>query len=694
MVWRELKTDSFPSVSPVPECHITPCEMNHTRLNYLFVIVLAATLAAAAAGCASIGNPSGGPRDEAPPRYVRSNPPQGAVNVDVAPRRIQIDFDEIVNVKDAFSKVVVSPVGKSVPRVSSQGRRVTVQFNDSLVPNATYTIDFGNSIEDNNESNKLQGFSYSFATGPVIDTLRISGMVLGARDLEPQQGVLVGAYSNTADSAFRTLPMERVAKTDDRGRFTIRGLAPGSYRVFALNDLDNDYFRANPEEEMAFLPYLVSPSAERIQVTDTIYNLNDGTVDTITTRTATRYLPNDILLRSFSSDCKPQYVDKYERIDSTRLFLKFGAKQKSVPAVDVIGFPGCRGMLMERNESSDSITVWITDPALVSTDTLKVAVTFMQADSLMNPVPRTDTLRFITERPKIKEKKKKKDKDEEEVDTVAVPTVKLVDMRMVTGRQQEVWCPLMMETGTPVAAIDSAAFRLEEKYDSVWKPSSQKFAISRADSLNTRRWLIESAWKYDTDYRLTVDSLAVKDVYGLHSGGLIHEFKTKSEDEYCSLTFNITGRNDSVPAFVELLNNDNVVRTGRVSGGSVTFRFLAPGRYYARIIDDLNGNGLFDTGDYDSLRQPDVAYYYPKAVNVKKNWDKMETWDVFATAVDLQKPHAIKKNKPDADKRRRDSRDSGREEEEDEEEYFDPTRNPFDPNDRGRRRNEGGLPAR
>ena len=181
------------------------------------------------ASCASIGNPSGGPRDEDPPRFVRANPAPGSVNV--KRDRIEIEFDEIVNVKDAFSKVVVSPTSKSTPRVSSLGRKVTVQFNDTLIPNTTYTIDFANSIEDNNESNKLQGFTYTFSTGPQIDTLQVSGMVLSADGLEPQQGMIVGLHSNLSDTAFATIPLERIAKTDDRGRFTIMGIAPGTYRI-------------------------------------------------------------------------------------------------------------------------------------------------------------------------------------------------------------------------------------------------------------------------------------------------------------------------------------------------------------------------------------------------------------------------------------------------------------------------------
>ena len=202
-----------------------------------------------AAACANIGNPSGGARDEDPPLFVTANPPQGALNVDKT--KVTLTFNELVNVKDAFTKVVVSPPSRQVPRVASVGKRVTVTF-DSLMPNTTYTIDFADAIEDNNEANKLQGFAYTFSTGETLDSLRISGMVLDSRNLEPRQGILVGVHSNLNDSAFIKTPLLRVAKTDDKGQFTIRGLKEGTYRVFALDDKDNDYKYENPEEDMAF----------------------------------------------------------------------------------------------------------------------------------------------------------------------------------------------------------------------------------------------------------------------------------------------------------------------------------------------------------------------------------------------------------------------------------------------------------
>lgn len=638
--------------------------------------------AALMASCASIGNPSGGPRDEDPPRLLRANPAPGSVNVDKD--RIYLDFDEIVNVKDAFSKVVVSPTSKSVPRVSSLGRRVTIQFNDSLLPNTTYTVDFANSIEDNNEGNKLQGFTYSFSTGPTLDSLQISGMVLSSNALEPQQGMLVGVYSNLSDTAFSTLPLERVAKTDDRGRFSIRGLAPGEYRIFALADVDNDYRRANPEEAMAFYDFTISPTTERVTATDTVFNLATGEVDSVMTRERTRFLPNDILLRSFESDYKAQFLQKYERVDSTRLSLIFNAPSDSLPRLDIVSHEGYKDWwTLERSAHNDTLTYWLRPHGLIATDSLRIAVTYLRTDSASRLAQATDTLRFFTQRAPVKKNDKKK-KKEEEADTMPI-VIPPLGMKVSSPSAQEVYLPLFLEFDTPLSLLDTAAFHLETLVDSVWTPVQKEWRPLPLDSLNPRKLKIEYPWEYATEYRLTADSLAATGIYGLRTAPLEHKFKTKAEEEYCSLGFSITNFTDSVPAFVELVNSsDSPVRREKVVDGAVRFLYLPPGKYYARIFEDYNGNGLYDSGSLDSLRQPDMAYYYPKIINIKKNWDKTETWSVFDTAIDLMKPEALKKNKPESDKRKRNNKNNP-EDEEEEEEFFDPTRNPFDPNDRGRR---------
>lgn len=671
-----------------------------------------------AVSCASIGNPSGGPRDEDPPRFVRANPAPGSVNVNR--QRIDLEFNENVNVKDAFNKVVVSPPSTQVPRVSSNGRNVTVNFQDTLIPNTTYTIDFGNSIEDNNESNKLSSFTYFFSTGPEIDTLQISGMVLSADGLEPQQGMLVGVYSNLSDTAFSTLPFERMAKTDDKGRFSILGLKPQEYRIFALNDLDNDYHRANPEEAMAFYDFTLFPTTETVTVSDTVYNLKTGTVDTVISRERTRFIPNDILLRSFESNYKSQYLTKYERVDSTRLSFIFNAPSDSLPTVAPVGFPELEDdwYVLERSAKNDTLTYWIKDPALVSLDSLRIAARYLRTDSARNLTAFEDTLKFFYSRElktslakaakdkekalkdleKLieKEKKKKTDPGEElsEEEIIAItdsvmPKEKIspLGLKILTSSTHEIYMPVYLEFETPLTHLDTNAFKLEIQVDTIWKAVDKPWRLMPVDSVNPRRLMVNYPWQFETQYRLYADSAAATGIYGLTTEVLDFKFKTRPEDDYSSLIFDITNFVDSVPAFMELLNtSDTPIRSVPVENGKAIFKYLPAGKYYARIYEDFNGNGQYDTGDQDSLLQPDVAYYYPKLINVKKNWERSESWNVFDTAIDLMKPDAIKKNKPEADKRARNRKNNNQETEDDEEEYFDPTRNPFDPNDRGRGR--------
>ncbi len=646
--------------------------------------------------CASIGNPSGGPRDEDPPRFVRANPAPGSVNVNRD--RISIDFDEIVNVKDAFSNVVISPPSTSVPRVTSQGRRVNIQFTDTLLPNTTYTVDFANAIEDNNEGNKLEGFTYSFSTGPTIDTLQISGMVLSADALEPQQGMLVGVYSNLSDTAFAKLPFDRVAKTDDRGRFSIMGLAPGEYRIYALKDLDNDYHRANPEEAMAFYDFTLSPTSERITASDTIRNLITGEVDTVVSRERTRFLPNDILLRSFESDYKSQFLQKYERVDSTRLSFIFNAPSDSLPQLDLVGIEGFKDWaVLERSAHNDTLTYWLRPQSLVATDSLRISARYLRTDSAQLLSPVTDTLRFFTARPRVKKKaenKKKKEGEPSALDSLP-PKPTPLGLSVLSKTTQEVYLPLLFEFATPLESLDTAAIHLESMVDSVWTPLPKEWKAIPAEPYSVRRMKIEYPWEFETEYRLTIDSLAATGIYGLQTDPLEFKFKTKSEEDYSTLSFNITNFVDSVPAFVELVNtSDAPVRRTPVVNGVARFDYVEPGKYYARIYEDFDGDGLYTTGldgfttpgASEERRQPDAVYYYPKLLTLKKNWEKTETWAVFDTAVDLMKPEAIKKNKPAADKRKRqNARNNTSGDEEEEEDYFDPTRNPFDPNDTGRR---------
>lgn len=614
-----------------------------------------------ASSCASIGTPSGGPRDEDPPRFIGSNPMQGAL--DFKGNKAVLTFDELINVKDAFSKVVVSPPGASTPRVSSLGRRVTIEFRDTLLPNTTYTVDFGDAIVDNNEGNRLENFIYTFSTGPVLDSLMVSGMVLGAEDLEPQQAMYVGLHTNLADSAFKKTRFDRIAKTDDYGRFVIGGLAPGEYRIYALEDRDGDLAWSSPEESMAFYDFTISPYVEQTVATDSIFDLLTGAVDSVVRRERSRYLPNNILLRSYNTGFKQQYITKYERVDSTRLNFIFNAHTDSMPTFEVVTEQGSIPLpsigRLERALTNDTLTWWLTDPEIINTDTLRIAARYHRADSLYNMVPVNDTLRMISQKVKPKQSKAKEaDRKKKKADVDSVPEmvkVPTIQLKQLTSKV-EINTPYVFESPYPLESFDSTKLHLEFLKDTLWVDvgsleMAKPLEVS-VDSLNPRRFTVKYPWDYETSYKITVDSLAGRSVYGLMTETFSNEFKIRPELEYGSIDLSLHGLPDSIPVFVQLLDGSGNPLYSKVPEDmKVSFPFLLAGKYHLRLYTDSNGNGKYDPGNFEQGILPDVVYYYPETIELKQNWNQGLDWNVFSTPVDKMKPQGLLKNKPTTNRR-------------------------------------------
>ena len=622
--------------------------------------------------CANIGNPSGGPIDKTPPIFMRSNPTPNAVNV--KDRKIEIFFDEIVTLKDPSTKIIVSPAQTEMPRMSALGRKVTVELVDSLLPNTTYTIDFSNSIQDNNEGNAIDNFAFAFSTGSVIDSMRVSGYVIDSRTLEPMQSVVVGLQSNLADSAFHKEKLQRVALTNDRGQFTIRNVSPGSYHIFALKDLDRDYKFGNPTEDIAFLDSIIVPSIGSREAADTVYNdLNE--IDTIMRATRPAYFPNDILLSMFNEDRKSQYLANNLRVDSTRISLTFAAASDTLPSLSIVGRNDVpdQWYTLERSQTNDTLTYWIRPPHLVSADTLMVATTYLRTDTASNLSWGTDTLKFTFQRQKAKKKKKNEETD-------SLEQIRFMELHPLANGTQEVYAPLLLQTGTPIERYSREAFHLQRKLqnDTTFYPAEIKSIALRDSTLSRRDLMLKVDWEPGAAYTLAVDSLAMTDIYGLQTKPLKVDFNVRKMEEYGNIVFNITAVRDS--AIVELLDGtEKIVLRAPVKSHRAELLNLLPGKYYARLFIDRNGNGKYDTGNYDMHLQPEETVYYPGAINLKKNWDVEQTWDIYATPIDKQKPEAIKKNKPERKKWEKVDTEKT-ETDEDEENGFSDFSNPNDPN--------------
>lgn len=608
--------------------------------------------------CASIGHLEGGPIDEDPPRFVEGTPAPGSLN-NGKRKRISITFDEYIKLDNPGEKIVISPPQQQQPEVKASSKKVIINLEDTLKANTTYTIDFGDAIQDNNESNPLEGFTYTFSTGDRLDTMVVSGTVLNASNLEPVKGMQVGLHANLEDSAFTKLPFERVGRTDSRGRFAIRGVAPGKYRIYALQDADQNYAFTQPAEAIAFHDSLIVPAWERRTRMDTLWR-DTLTIDTVMAVEYTHYLPDDILLRAFKEKVSSQRLARSERLTPKEFSLYFTAPADSLPLLKGLNFDETDAFIIEQTTGrNDTLHYWIKDSLVYRIDTLQMSLTYLYTDSLKQLVPRTDTLRLVSkQRPKTEkelkkeqEEKEKERKRREEKGEPPLVETEFLTVDVYAPNSMDVYDYITLTFAEPLAGMNDTAIHLRHQVDSLWEDIP--FTIER-DTLDHKvyNFLPGVDWEYGGSYSFEADSTAFHGLYGLFTDKIKKDFKVKTPEEYGAIFFNVTGADST--AFVELLDEkDVVVRTVPVTDGKADFYFLNPGKYGARLVQDTNGNGEWDTGDFARKVQPEEVFYYWQVLELKENFELTQTWIIKDRPLDEQKPDDLKKQKPDEDKKNR-----------------------------------------
>lgn len=626
----------------------------------LLLCLLALILTAA---CASIGNPDGGRFDETPPRVVGSSPADGAVNV--SKRKVQILFDEYIKLEKASEKVVISPPQIEPANVRADGKRVKVDFYDSLRANTTYTIDFSDAIEDNNEGNPMGQYTFSFSTGDVIDTMQVSGRVLNAADLEPIKGIMVGLYpadSTWNDTLFRTRPFLRVSRTNGEGRFTIKGVKDGAYRVRALEDKDGDFVFSQKNERIAFdTTVYVTGSFPDVRM-DTVWR-DSLWYDSIRVVPYTHYTPDDVLLLAFLEDGQERHLLKTVYSEPTSFTFYFTAPSDSTPRIKGLNFDE-RCLVADASLKNDTVTFWVTDTALIHRqDTLSMILSYMETDTLGQLVVTNDTLdlspkttyaKMAAERSKQieawekdrerRQKKAKKPLPYEEnpyertwLEAGFKPSGSLAPNQNVRYLAKE-----------PILEVDTTKIHFYVKKDTDWLPAPFLFM---PEERSAKSYMLYAEWEPGQKYRFVMDTAAVVSVLEHESKYVRQEFHVRAVEEYGSIFIHVISPDTGV--VVQLLSkNDKVEAQQRTDkDGNADFFFMKPGEYYMRCYVDANGNGQWDTGDYASGLQPERVYYFGKPLPLKAQWDLRQDWDIRAVDVARQKPMAITKQKPDKEKK-------------------------------------------
>lgn len=538
--------------------------------------------------------PSGGPKDTIPPVITKIKPVSGSVNVPLRKTKIELTFNEYVVVKDAKS-IFLSPPLEKAPLNKIKGKSVIVSFEGDLDSNRTYTLDLTNAIADNNEGNMFPGFTYVFSTGAVIDSMLLTGIVQDCNTLQPVKGATVMLYKDHADSAVFLHRPDAAVKTDDWGYFCLRNIQDTVYRLYAVMD-ENNNNKYDPEtERIAFVDSLVRPLTVVVDSMPEVqkYDMKD-TANCLARK-------NEYELNLFKEMPSKQMIVNKERIGERTAYITFMAPYASIDSIWIKGVPHDK-LITQFNIKQDSLEIWVNDPKK-QPDTLFLYVNYLKTDTLGMLNPFTEEIKLAKPRNKGAAQKNSK-KDIKKEDTTAVFTIDAKPENIEqSGFVIEFKYPLVEE------AFDSLKFRFLNPKQ---QESIGQYTVVR-DSLNLRKYVVMPKQKLQTGYEyfLKVPHRKFKDINGFYNDSSEVKVTLPNDDKLSSLTLVMGNVNNKY--IVDLLNEkrDKVLRTYIIDKETtLLFPYLKAGKYSVRITEDLNRNGIVDTGCLLEHKQPEKVRFY------------------------------------------------------------------------------------
>jgi hypothetical protein len=587
-------------------------------------------------GCAKIGTPTGGPKDELPPNVIECVPENKATTVES--NTIEITFDEFILLKNLNEELTLSPPLKERPISRIRNKTLIVDLNNELKDSTTYTLNFGNAIADNNEGNLLPDYEFVFSTGAVIDSLSITGKVVNANSLKPEkEKIVVMLYDNLSDSApYKDLPLY-ITKTSPEGKFAISNAKRGTYRLFALKDGNNNLRFDNPDEMIAFSDTAIILSPDLVQkvnfVKDTsihkakkelpvkTHGSNKDTIpaDTVKWVFKELYARNVDLFLFKEEEMRQNIID---RDRERREMLRFVFNRPLFDSLQMtpLNFTNPKWYLQDISAGKDTVSIWITDSSVWQKDTISLALTYTVLDSSMNFISRTDTavLKFRGKESKSGTSFRAKRKGSV-ADSAFLNLSSNIRKQSVVELNQ----PILINSPSPVGTFNINKIRLDRSEDTVYIPQG----IHRvADTVALYSVKFSTPWVENTPYKLWIGPGAVTDIYGKTNDTIIISFRTQKSDYYGKIILTFDG--PVFPVIIQLLDEkeNNILEKYLSEKGQLIFDYLPPKKYRFKAIFDSNENKKWDTGKYLKHLQPEKVRYYPNPVDLRSNWDVDINW--------------------------------------------------------------------
>lgn len=594
--------------------HRLRIKIENSLLTLVFAIIISMALYTS---CANQGMPTGGPKDSIPPILIETSPAYRALNF--SGKEVSLTFNEYI-ISDAVSEqLVVSPPLQKRPSIRTKSKSLIVSFNEDLKSDMTYSLDFKNSVADNNERNPYKSLRMIFSTGSQIDTLRVAGAVKNAFNLESTEKILVMLHQNLNDTAISNTIPDYVARTDEKGIFLFDNVKAGTYKLFAVNDANQNLMYDSGAEEIAFADSLIIPTAEFRAEPDT---LAKG-ADSLLIAGNTYFFPEPVYLRTFMEDFFDQFLEKSVRDTRHKSTLVFSEPVTDTLDIKLLGFENEYPFILEPNPAFDSITVWLTDTLIASNDTLKFSLTYTDIDSLDQRFLKTDTVNMVFTDRATRSESRRRSRDEDEVPEIV--QFSFSDNIKTTGFDLNL--PVTLYSPEPIDTFDFSSVRIIMAEDLAQTPLP---ITIQKDTIEYRTWQIRYNWEPNMSYLLEVDSAAARNIYGITNRKISRKFTTQKDDYYGSIILQLASVSE--PMLIQLLDNskdEKVIKTLHAqTDGSVTFDFLAPNKYKIKFIYDTNNNGKWDTGSLKTGIQPEKVAYFPEIIKVRSNWENEYPWDV------------------------------------------------------------------
>jgi hypothetical protein len=593
-----------------------------------FISVLIAVLSS----CAKISQPSGGPVDKLPPVVVKCEPVNGVRNF--KGKKLEIIFNEYVVLDNINDKFMVSPPMKKKPRVFIRGKGVNVEFDEKLKDSTTYTFYFLDAIRDLNAGNILQNYQFVFSTGPVIDSLSVTGNVYNSFNLETPEKTQVIMYREMADSAVVKHLPEYITRADPTGYFRIDNVRPGTYRLYGLKDGDNSKNYNLPDEDFAFMDSTVKVSSIKNYIPPPRIVKDTVAVKKVPVKSTTPgkesktekkpevkipepvTLTGEFPLYMFSALKKAHYLTSSKRDLKYQLLYILSLPPDSMKFDFSIPGTESRAYFTEASRNRDTLKVWLTDSSLYSQPQISTILRYPFTDTLGVTGYKEDTIlmRFLAPRaPRVAKVKRTPFTFESNLNAGSLKP----------GQR------IYFKSKTPFRQPDTSRIKLYE----VVLTNKQRIPIELVkDSINSCTYFMNSKLAEGKKYLFIADSASFGNIYNEYSDSLGKNFTVKERDTYCKLTLEI--KNYTGAMIIQLLDKSEklVAQNFMKKEGKIVFPLLEVGFYRVKVVYDLNGDGKWTTGDFNTHRQPEPVSYYPAEIEFKAGWELEfvgeKAWDV------------------------------------------------------------------